>query len=157
MRNVLIVGVAALALVGCASGGLDRDRPDEFATARQAPLVIPPDFALVPPQPGAPRPQDVGAANQAMDALFGGPAQRSAAESAALRAAGGSAADAGVRSAVGDPDTNVVDKGQTVRDIVAAPQGDGQDARAVAGAAPAPTATPAEPQPAPAPTPAEPQ
>ncbi|MEZ0497141.1 DUF3035 domain-containing protein [Sphingomonas sp. IW22] len=146
MRNVLIVGLAALSLAGCGKSGLDRDRPDEFATARQAPLVIPPDFALVPPQPGAPRPQDVGAANQAMDALFGGPAQRSAGETAALRAAGGSSADVGVRSAAGDPDTNVVDKGQTVRDIIAAPQGDGQDARAVTGATPAAQPTPDTPQ-----------
>ena len=27
-------------------------RPDEFAVARAAPLVIPPDFSLVPPAPG---------------------------------------------------------------------------------------------------------
>lgn len=135
MRNVLVVGLAALGLAACASNGLDRERPDEFATARQAPLVIPPDFALVPPQPGAPRPQDTSPSNQAMDALFGGPAPRSASETAALRAAGSAGADAGVRSAAGDPQTNVVDKGSVVRDIVAAPQGDGQDARAVAGAA----------------------
>jgi hypothetical protein len=151
MRNLLIPGVvvAALALSGCGKSGLDRNRPDEFATARQAPLVIPPDFALVPPQPGAPRPQDTGPANQAMDALFGGAAPRSAGETSTLRAAGGNTADGGVRSGVGDPQTNVVDKGSTVRDIVAAPQGDGQDARAVAGAAtpaPQPTATPT-PQP----------
>jgi hypothetical protein len=145
MRNVLVVGVAALGLAACASNGLDRDRPDEFATARQAPLVIPPDFALVPPQPGAPRPQDTGPASQAMDALFGGPAQRSAGETAALRAAGATSADAGVRSAAGDPSTNVIDKGGVVRDIVAAPQGDGQSARAVAGRTAA-TTPPAAPQ-----------
>ena len=37
-----------------------------------------------------------------------------------------------IRSAVGDPGTNVVDKGSTTRDIVAAPQGDGQDAKTTA-------------------------
>lgn len=158
MRNLLIPGalLTALVLGGCGKSGLDRDRPDEFATARQAPLVIPPDFALVPPQPGAPRPQDAGPAAQALETLFGGPAQRSAGETAALRAAGQASADQGVRSGVGDPQTNVVDKGSTVRDIVAAPQGDGQDARAVAGAA---TATPQQPAPAatPTPTPVPPQ
>jgi len=45
------VGIAALALAGCGNRGFDRSRPDEFAVARQAPLVIPPDFALKPPQP----------------------------------------------------------------------------------------------------------
>lgn len=31
--------------------------PDEFAVLTKAPLVIPPDFGLRPPNPGAPRPQ----------------------------------------------------------------------------------------------------
>ncbi len=140
MRKMFALGLVALTLAGCGKSGLDRNRPDEFATARQAPLVIPPDFALVPPQPGAPRPQDVAPSAQAADALFGGPAPRSAGESAAIRAAGGNTADAGIRSGAGDPATNVIDKGTTVRDVVAAPQGDGQDARAVAGT-PAPATT----------------
>lgn len=137
---VLAVGSAATLLASCGGSMLDRKRPDEFAVARQAPLVIPPDFALRPPQPGAPRPQDVGGpAQQALEALFGGPAQRSAAEQAAVQAAGGaSAADAGIRSSAGSPATNVVDKGSTTRDIVAAPQGDGRDAQASAGGTPQP-------------------
>lgn len=150
MRKILGVTVVALALAGCgAGGGLSRDRPDEFAVARQAPLVIPPDYSLVPPQPGAVRPQDANTRGQTLDALFGGSAPRSGSEGAALQAAGAGVADAGVRSSVGDPETNVVDKGATTRDIVAAPEGDGQDARASAGAAaaPAPAAT------APTPTP----
>ena len=64
--------------------------------------------------------------------MFGGPAPRSASEAAALGAAGGDSADAGIRSSAGDPATTVVDKGSTTRDIVAAPQGDGQDARTTA-------------------------
>ncbi|GAA0726115.1 DUF3035 domain-containing protein [Sphingomonas japonica] len=130
-KSVLASGAAALlALSACGSTGLDRDRPDEFAVARQAPLVIPPDFALVPPQPGAARPQQVGGQDEALEALFGGPAQRSATEASAIDAAGADAADPGVRSAVGDAGTNVVDKGSTTQDIIAAPEGDGQDARA---------------------------
>ena len=45
------LGLAVL-LAGCGHGGMDRERPDEFAVARQAPLVIPPDFALTPPPAG---------------------------------------------------------------------------------------------------------
>jgi hypothetical protein len=138
-KSVLLLGGIALALSACGSRGYDRDRPDEFAVARQAPLVIPPDFALVPPQPGAPRPQDTGASAQALDALFGGAAPRSSTESSALGAAGRDVADPGARSSAGDPGTVVVDKGSTTRDIVAAPQGDGQGARA---STPAPTPTP---------------
>jgi hypothetical protein len=150
MRKVLIVAVAVSAVLtaGCASKnrGLSRGGPDEFAVARQAPLVIPPDFALVPPTPGAARVQGNDPSRQALDALFGGPAQRSAGEQATLGEAGTNTAEQGIRSAAGDPQTNVVDKGSTTRDIVAAPEGDGQNARAAttsgANAAPAGTATP---------------
>lgn len=136
---IAALGGSAMLLASCGNGGaLNRSRPDEFAVARQAPLVIPPDFALRPPQPGAPRPQDSGGpSQQALDALFGGSAPRSAAEQAALQSAGGSsAADTGIRSSAGSPDTTVVDKGSTTRDIVAAPQGDGRDAQAGAGSTP---------------------
>ncbi len=148
MRKSLMVaatGASAMLLASCGSNGLNRNRPDEFAVARQAPLVIPPDFALSPPQPGAPRPQDSGGpATQALDAMFGGPAQRSASEAAAVESAGGrSAADTGIRSSAGSPGTTVVDKGSTTRDIVAAPQGDGRDAQTgTPGSGPAPAATP---------------
>ncbi|GAA3706144.1 hypothetical protein GCM10022268_14640 [Sphingomonas cynarae] len=149
MRNVVVLAAGLALLSGCAGKSLDRARPDEFAVARQAPLVIPPDYALVPPQPGAARPQDAQGQTQTLDALFGGRAPRSAAETATLGEAGVDAADPGIRSSVGDPGTNVVDKGAATRAIVAAPASDGQDARATAGgttAAPAPTASPT-PQP----------
>ena len=130
MRKFVVISSLGLILAGCQGNALNRQRPDEFAVARQAPLVIPPDYALVPPQPGAPRPQDTAASTQAMQALFGGPAQRSATERLTLEQAGGSgAADSGIRSGVADPGTNVVDKGATTRDIIAAPAGDGQTAK----------------------------
>jgi len=130
MRKFVVISSLGLILAGCQGNALNRQRPDEFAVARQAPLVIPPDYALVPPQPGAPRPQDTAASTQAMQALFGGPAQRSATERLTLEQAGGNgAADAGIRSGVADPGTNVVDKGATTRDIIAAPAGDGQTAK----------------------------
>jgi len=99
MRNLVLLAGAAASLAACAGSGLDRARPDEFAVARQAPLVIPPDYALVPPQPGAARPQDAAgnAQAQTLEALFGGSAPRSAAERATLGEAGG-VADPGIRS-----------------------------------------------------------
>ena len=130
-KPALIASVAAASMLlsACGSTGLfDRDRPDEMAVSRQAPLVIPPDFALEPPQPGAPRPQGGTASQQALEALFGGPAPRSQTEASALDQAG--TADPGIRSSVGDPGTATVDKGGVTRDIIAAPEGDGQDATA---------------------------
>jgi hypothetical protein len=127
---ILLAGASAmLAACGSSGGILGRDRPDEFAVQRQAPLVVPPDFNLVPPAPGAPRPAEGTAAEQALDALFGGPAPRSQIETSALDRAG--AAEPGIRSTVGDPGTNTVAKGSVTRDIIAAPEGDGQFAQAV--------------------------
>jgi hypothetical protein len=128
--TLALAAIGASLLAACGSGGvLGRERPDEFAVQRQTPLLIPPDFALTPPQPGAPRPAEGTAAQEALDALFGGPSPRSAVETTALQRAGTS--DPGIRSAVGDPGTFTVDKGSTTRTIIAAPEGDGQDARAV--------------------------
>ena len=79
--------------------------------------------------PGAPRPAEGTAAEQALEALFGGPAPRSQVETSALDRAG--AAEPGIRSSIGDPDTNTVAKGRVTRDILAAPEGDGGAAQAV--------------------------
>ena len=130
-KSLIILATFAMGLSACGSGGgiLGRDRPDEFAVQRQAPLVVPPDFSLAPPEPGAPRPSEGTAAEQALDALFGWPAPRSQVEAAALSRAGEAAP--GIRSSVGDPKTQTVAKGRVTRDILAAPQGDGGSAQAV--------------------------
>jgi len=125
---LLVSGCAMLAACG-GTGVFNRERPDEFAVQRQAPLVVPPDFTLTPPAPGAPRPAEGTASQQALEALFGGPAERSAIETSALDRAG--SAEPGIRSQIGDPDTNTVAKGRVTRDIIAAPQGDGAAAQAL--------------------------
>lgn len=132
MRNLapIAAGLAvAVLLSGCGKSGFDRARPDEFAVARQPPLVIPPDYALSPPQAGAVRTPTANSQAQTLEALFGPNTARTAGEAATLDAAGARSADAGIRSQAGDPQTNVVDKGQTTQDIVAAPESDGAAAR----------------------------
>lgn len=123
----LIGTVAALsALGGCAhtkaSGFGNRNAPNEFAVTRSPPLVIPPDFSLRPPKPGAPRPQEGNASSEALAAMFGGQVQLTPGQQGLIDTAGG-APDAGIRSAAGSPATNVVDKGTATKDIVAAPAG----------------------------------
>ena len=92
MRKTTLVLLVAgtVTLAGCGAGGglFNRERPDEFAVQRQAPLVVPPDFALQPPQPGAPRPAESSVQQQTLDALFGGPQARSDIENNALSRAG---------------------------------------------------------------------
>lgn len=135
MRTILILSAAATAtlLTACGGTGLfNRARPDEYAVTRAAPLVVPPDFALKPPTPGTPAPQE-SPSDQTLRALFGGAAPRSPTETSMLNRAGVSRAEPGIRSSVGDPATAVVDKGTVTRDILAAPAGAGQFAQAVAG------------------------
>jgi hypothetical protein len=131
LAPLILLSVAAAMLTACGAGGgvFNRDRPDEFAVQRQAPLVVPPDFTLTPPAPGAPRPAEGTASEQALEAIFGGPAPRSRVETSVLDRAG--RADPSIRSQVGDTQTNTVAKGRVTRDIIAAPEGDGQSASTV--------------------------
>ncbi|MEM6827149.1 MAG: DUF3035 domain-containing protein [Pseudomonadota bacterium] len=130
LKTAILLATVATTLTACGGGGLfNRERPDEFAVQRQAPLVVPPDFSLTPPAPGTPRPTQGTASEQALEALFGGPQDRSDIEKVTLDRAGSSAP--GIRSVIGDPATSTVAKGRTTRDIIAAPQGDGATASTV--------------------------
>jgi hypothetical protein len=69
--------------------GMGKRAPDEFQVVRRAPLVLPPDYALRPPQPGAAPSQQQDTAAQAQALLTGrprpvGPTAQSAGEVALL-------------------------------------------------------------------------
>lgn len=125
MRKLaVLLLLPALAAAGCGK----RTAPDEFAVARNAPLIIPPDYTLTPPVTGAAGTTPADAQAQAIEALFGGPAPRSASETSLLERAGRDRAALGARSTAGDPKTLVVDKGAVTTAILAAAEGDTQDA-----------------------------
>ena len=130
MRKVLLLLIPAVLLGGCGAFGPKQKSLDEFAVARNAPLVIPPDYSLTPPVAGTVSlsPQDAQA--QAIEALFGGPAPRSQTETSMLERAGRDRAVVGIRSTAGDPDTKVLDKGQTTQAIIAAQPADSEIASA---------------------------
>src|SRR6478736_5056756 len=113
MRKALIavILIAAVSTSGCAVFKKRGSAPDEFAVARNAPLIIPPDFSLAPPVAGTAGLTAGEAQQQAVDALFGGPAPRSAAETSMLDAAGRSDAQLSIRSSLWNPDMRIVDKG----------------------------------------------
>ena len=118
----------AIALGGCSLFGPKTKALDEFAVARNAPLVIPPDYSLTPPRAGTASLTAQGAQTQAVQALFGGPAPRPASETGLLEKAGADRAALGARSVAGSPDTAVVDKGALTQTILSAPASDGQQA-----------------------------
>jgi hypothetical protein len=76
LAHCVLLGGVAIALAGCSGDtlarnfGLTRDSPDEFSVTTQAPLAMPPDYSIRPPEPGAPRPQDVPDRQQAEQALI---------------------------------------------------------------------------------------
>ncbi len=75
LRAALLVVVAAVSLTGCdtirSAAGMDKTAPDEFAVLTKAPLVIPPDYNLMPPRPGAVPTNQVEPTEAAQAALFG--------------------------------------------------------------------------------------
>jgi hypothetical protein len=72
-RGLAVLCIVSLGGISLLSGcsdfkqmiGLDQPMPDEFAVESRAPLTVPPDFDLRPPEPGAPRPQEKTADQQA--------------------------------------------------------------------------------------------
>lgn len=150
--KLAVVSAVAVGLVGCQSfreaTGAAKVQPDEFAVMTKAPLIIPPDFNLRPPMPGAPD-RNLGApADQARAALFPGDAAAAAAalgaeysdgEKTLLAKSGGATADPTIRRALA-AQTGLADEGQGFANSVLFP-----NAAPPAGANP-PAPAPAAPQ-----------
>ena len=78
----LIIGLSACDTVK-EQVGLTKKVPDEFTVITKAPLVMPPDFSLRPPRPGAKGPQEIQPRERARTALLSaGKGGRTAAERA---------------------------------------------------------------------------
>ena len=122
----LWTGVAVLAVssAGCGSVsravGASKVTPDEFRVVTKAPLVVPPDYALRPPSPGEPRPQELQPESAARVALVGAreAATRSQGESLLAAKAGVEKADPLIRYVVDDEFGDVAHKDKTFADKV---------------------------------------
>src|SRR3546814_10059723 len=88
-----------------------------------------------PPKPGAPRPLEVDSQGQALRALFGDTmraAPKSDSEQKLLDQSGATPdATIGARSTVGDPGTNVVNKGAFTAELVNQPETQGGETDSV--------------------------
>ena len=129
-KSLTLILIPAIALGGCSMFRGTRSSPDEFAVARNAPLVIPPDYTLTPPVAGTVTSTPQDAQSQAIEALFGGPAPRPQSETGLLDAAGRERAALGARSVAGDPATAVADLGAVTQAVIAAPESDSEVASA---------------------------
>jgi hypothetical protein len=75
VRVAAIALALPLALSACQDAkralGYEKMPPDEFQVVSRAPLSMPPDFSLRPPQPGASRPQEGTTTEQARKVITG--------------------------------------------------------------------------------------
>ena len=114
MRLSAVFAISMAALIGtsaCGSGvrqalGVERATPDEFRVVTIAPLTVPPEYALRPPQPGELRAEDIFQDRQAQRALFGDLEASNASDAEILFAARAGAADA-------NPDVRALIDGET--------------------------------------------
>jgi len=109
LRIFALAGVA-VSLIGCdtirEAAGVVKEPPDEFAVVTKSALVVPPDFNLRPPKPGAQPTNQTSPTDTAQAALFGEepataaaqlPGNFSPEERAVLANTGGANADHAIR------------------------------------------------------------
>ena len=116
--------IAAAGLGGCTSTskalGIAKVTPDEFRVVTKAPLVVPPDYALRPPAPGEPRPQELQPESAARAALAGQAvaSQRTDGERLLVARAGADKADPLIRYVVDDEFGDIAHKDKSFADRV---------------------------------------
>jgi hypothetical protein len=122
--SLVVLAVPAFALGGCGgfsrAVGMSKVSPNEFEVVTKAPLVIPPDFSLRPPAPGAEAEPQSEAEMIAQRAIMG-EAQAftpgmSTGERAIVAAAGGTHADPLIRQIIDQEYANLIRRGDDFAD-----------------------------------------
>ena len=129
-RLAALAGLA-LSLAGCdtirSAAGISKDSPDEFAVVTKAPLIVPPDFNLRPPRPGAAPTNQVSPTGAAQAALFSDDPNAvqnslgggySAEEKLILANSGGAVADHSIRQELASDEKSMEGSNQSFTDEV---------------------------------------
>lgn len=119
MLGVMLCGVSACSGVK-KELGVGRQSPDEFMVVKRAPLTLPPDYTLRPPEEEAMSSSSV-AANQAKTSVLGAAADGSSepkgsAETFLLQKMGGGQADPEIRSRINRDNGYIALENRTVAD-----------------------------------------
>jgi len=121
MKTALLVStcIAGMLVTGCASLG-GSTSPDEFRVVKKAPLVVPPDYSLRPPEPGAGTPFEVDPTRAGSASAFGADIGQSASasERTLVANAGANAVSPVIREQVDWEEAKVIRKSQSVSDRV---------------------------------------
>jgi hypothetical protein len=117
---IILAAGAALATSGCQSLNGAPTSPDEFRVVKKAPLVVPPDYNLRPPQAGQAQPFEVDPTRAGVATAFGTNvgANASAAERALVASAGANAVSPIIREQVDFEEAKIIRKSTSVTDRV---------------------------------------
>ena len=121
-KTVLMLGAGCALSVtaACSSLSAPPPTPDEFRVVTKAPLVVPPNYNLRPPEAGISRPAEVEDLRGGSATAFGTgtSAGASAAERALVAAAGANAVNPVVRAQVDYEEAKVIRKSTSVSDRI---------------------------------------
>ncbi len=122
MKKTALIVSTSLALVlvtGCA-GLSGSNAPDEFRVVKKAPLVVPPDYSLRPPQAGQSQPFEIDEERAGVASAFGTDIGQnaSAAERSLVAAAGANAVSPVIRQRVDWEESKTLRKSASVSDRV---------------------------------------
>lgn len=103
--GVLAVIFAMTMVQGCAAFNAGKRSPDEFTVVTSAPLIIPPDYGLRPPEPSVVKERELAKAGVTEEVLFGNNPladrqEASAGEIALLRQMGALSVDDHIRDQI---------------------------------------------------------
>jgi hypothetical protein len=121
MKNALLLsaGLAMTLVTGCA-GLSGSTAPDEFRVVKKAPLVVPPEYSLRPPEAGQSQPFEVDEERAGSASAFGSDIGQnaSAGERALVAAAGASAVSPVIRQRVDWEEAKTIRKSASIADRV---------------------------------------
>ncbi len=117
---LLAAGAAMAASTACTSSGGGARTPDEFRVVTMAPLTVPPNYKLRPPQAGGALPPELDGSRTEVTAAFGATIGRnaSASEKALVAAAGANAVDPVIRTQVDYEETKTIRKSPSIADRI---------------------------------------
>lgn len=120
--TVLTGSVLALGLSACASSnnGARAGVPDEFRVVKKAPLSVPPEYSLRPPEQGTVRPPEVSLASQDRVIAFGTDigVDASDIERMLIARAGAIAVSPIIRQTIDYDESGLLRKGRAISDAV---------------------------------------
>ncbi len=134
--TVLSGSVLALGLTACASSndGARAGVPDEFRVVKKAPLSVPPEYSLRPPELGTVRPPEVSLTSQDRVVAFGTDigVDASDIERMLISRAGAIAVSPIIRQTIDYDEAGLLRKGRTISDAVTGYTGSPEELAAAA-------------------------